>query len=62
MSTHDLVLVIDEPHFVVKLHRTLLKADLKKGALRELEDALESSPILRNPDFLFQTVIPLIYL
>lgn len=55
-----LVLKIDKPHFVVKLHEYLLEVDLKEGAKKELEDALEAHPILREGiGLLFQTVIPL---
>jgi len=60
MTTEDLVMVIDKPHFVVKLHKTLLEVDLKKGMRKELEDVLEARPGLRESlGFLFQTIIPL---
>jgi len=60
MTTEDLVMVIDKPHFIVKLHKTLLQVDLKKGAKKELEDFLEAKPILRESlGFLFQTIVPL---
>ena len=60
MATEDLVLTIDKPQFVVKLHKNLLEVDLKEGAMKELEDVLEAKPILRESlGFLFQTVIPL---
>ena len=60
MSTKDLVLVIEKPSFEVKLHRSLLEVDLKKGTRKKLEDALESNPSLRGSlGFLFQNVIPL---
>jgi len=56
----DLVMVIDKPHFKVKLHETLLEVDLKKGIRKELEDVLEAKPIIReNLGFLFQTIVPL---
>lgn len=56
----DVVIVIDKPHFTVKLHPNLLEVDLKKGIRKELEDALEKSSALReNLGFLFQTIIPL---
>jgi len=56
----DLIMVIDKPHFKVKLHKTLIEVDLKKGIKKELEDALEAKPALReNLGFLFQTIIPL---
>ena len=60
MATEDLVLVIDKPHFTVKLHLSLLEVDLKSGMKKELEDVLEASPALReNLGFLFQTIVPL---
>jgi len=60
MMSEDVVMVIDKPHFKVKLHKTLLEVDLKEGAKKELEDVLEAKPILReNLGFIFQTIIPL---
>lgn len=60
MAPDDLVLVIDRPQFVVKLSQELLEVDLKKGAMKELEEVLEAKPTLRESlGFLFQTVIPL---
>lgn len=60
MATEDLVMVIDKPHFTVKLHRSLLEVDLKAGVKKELEDVVEANPILRGSlGFLFQNVIPL---
>jgi hypothetical protein len=53
-------MVIDKPHFKVKLHSDLLEVDLKKGLRKELEDVLETKPILRdNLGYLFQHDIPL---
>lgn len=55
-----LVLKIDKPHFVVKLHEDTLEVDLKEGAKKELEDVVEAHPILRESlGILFQTIIPL---
>jgi len=60
MTAKDLVMVIDKKHFTVKLHRTLLEVDLKEGARKELEDALEAKSALRGSlGFLFQNIIPL---
>jgi len=60
MSAEDLVYVIDKPHFIVKLHETLLEVDLKKGIKKELEDFLESTPLLQDSlGFLLQASIPL---
>ncbi|MFQ6063854.1 MAG: hypothetical protein ACE5L6_00075 [Candidatus Bathyarchaeia archaeon] len=55
-----LVLKIDKPHFVVKLHEDTLEVDLKEGVKKELEDAVEAHPILRESlGVLFQTLVPL---
>ncbi|NIO38349.1 hypothetical protein GTO27_11715, partial [Candidatus Bathyarchaeota archaeon] len=60
MADEDLVMVIEKPHFTVKLHSSLLEVDLESGVKKELEDVLEASPALReNLGFLFQTIIPL---
>jgi hypothetical protein len=60
MTTEDIVMVIDKPHFIVKLHTTLLEVDLKEGVKKELEDVAEANPILRGSlGFLFQNIIPL---
>jgi len=60
MSTEDLVLKIDKPHFVVKLHKDLLEVDMKEGAKKELEDVVEKNPALRGSlGVLFQTIVPL---
>jgi len=59
-TAEDVVMVIDKPHFQVKLHETLLEVDLKKGIRKELEDVLEAKPIIRESlGFLFQTIVPL---
>ncbi len=55
-----LVLKVDKPHFVVKLHQDVLEVDLKEGAKKELEDVVEAHPMLRESvGVLFQTIIPL---
>jgi hypothetical protein len=60
MATEDLVMVIDKPHFKVKVHRNLLEVDLKEGVKKKLEDVVEANPILKGSlGVLFQTVIPL---
>jgi hypothetical protein len=60
MESEDLVMVIDKPHFIVKLHKTLLEVDLKEGVKKKLEDFVERDPHLRESlGVLFQTVIPL---
>ena len=61
MSEEDeIVMVIDKPHFVVRLRTSLLEVDLKEGARKKLEDVIESHPHLRESiGLLFQTIIPL---
>jgi len=60
MTEKELVMVIEKPHFTVKLHSSLLEVDLKSGVKKELEDVLEARPALReNLGFLFQTIVPL---
>ena len=60
MATKDLIMMIDKPHFTVKLHQNLLEVDLKKGVKKKLEDFVEATPTLRGSlGFLFQNVIPL---
>lgn len=55
-----MVMVIDKPHFSIKLHQILPEIDPKAGVKKELEDAVETNPILRGSlGFLFQNVIPL---
>jgi hypothetical protein len=59
MSDEDIVMTIDKPHFVVRLHTTLLEVDLKEGARKELEKLLEANPAFRDSvGLLFQTVVP----
>jgi hypothetical protein len=61
MSEEDeIVMVIDKPHFVVRLRTSLLEVDLKEGARKKLEDVIEAHPHLRESiGLLFQTIIPL---
>jgi len=60
MASEDLVMVIDKPHFTVRLHSSLLEVDLKEGVKKELEDVVEANPILRGSlGVFFQSVIPL---
>jgi hypothetical protein len=54
------VLLIDKPHFQVKLHSDILEVDLKEGVRKELEDLAEARPFLRDSlGWIFQTIIPL---
>lgn len=60
MAAEDMVMMIDKPHFIVKLHKTLLEVDLKEGVRKKLEDVLEANPTLRGSlGFLFQNVVPI---
>jgi hypothetical protein len=60
MTAEDIVMIIDKPHFTVKLHKTLLEVDLKEGIKKKLESVLEATPALRESlGFLFQNIIPL---
>jgi len=60
MSTENVIMVINKPHFRVKLHSNFLEVDLKEGLRKELEDVLEAKPILRdNLGYLFQHAIHL---
>jgi len=55
-----LIMAFDKPHFTVKLYPTLLKLDLKEGAMKKLEGFVESNPHLRESlGLLFQMVVPL---
>lgn len=60
MTTEDIVMVIDKPHFIVKLHSTLLEVDMKEGIKKDLESLMEAKPAIRESlGLLFQTVVPL---
>ena len=60
MTEEDIVMVIEKPHFKVRLHSDVLEVDLKEGVKKELEDVLEAKPALRESlGFLFQTIVPL---
>jgi hypothetical protein len=59
MSDEDVVLAIEKPHFIVRLHSTYLEVDLKEGARKQLEKLLEANPGFRDSvGLLFQTVVP----
>jgi hypothetical protein len=60
METDELIMAFDKPHFSVKLYETLLKVDVKEGAMKKLEGFVESNPHLRESlGLLFQMVVPL---
>lgn len=42
------VLEIEQPHFTVRVSQSMLRIDLKGALKEEIEDALESKPILRE--------------
>ena len=44
----DPILIIDKPDFIVKLHRYWIDVDLKEGAWKKLESAIEKDPLLRK--------------
>ncbi len=53
-------MIIEKPHFTVKLHERVLELDLTHGLRKDLEDLVEARPALRKTlGFLLQTVIPL---
>ncbi len=60
LSEKPVLLLLDKPHFQVKLQSDLLKVDLKEGARHELEKLAEARPALRDTlGWMFQTIIPL---
>ena len=60
MESDEPVMVFDKPHFTVKLYETLLKVDVKEGAMKRLEGFVESNPHLRESlGLLFQMAVPL---
>jgi hypothetical protein len=60
VTEEDIVMLIDKPHFKVKLHSAVLEVDLKEGLREELERVLEAKPAIRDSlGFLFQTIVPL---
>ncbi|MEM3774772.1 MAG: hypothetical protein QXX92_07235 [Candidatus Bathyarchaeia archaeon] len=48
MSEAILVLKVENPHFTVRLYENLLRVDLKGSLKSELEEALETKPILKE--------------
>jgi hypothetical protein len=60
MPEERAVLVIDRPHFEVKVHSDALKVNLKEGVKREIEKLAEARPVLQETlGWMFQTIIPL---
>jgi hypothetical protein len=53
-------MLLDRPHFQVKLHQDSLEVNLKEGVRRDIEKLAESKPILQETlGWVFQTIIPL---
>ena len=53
-------MVLERPHFEVKLHSDSLEVNLKEGARRDIEKLAEAKPILQETlGWVFQTIIPL---
>jgi hypothetical protein len=48
MSEETAVLEIDEPYFIVKLYKNLLKIEVKGNVKNEIEEALENKPVLKE--------------
>ena len=44
----NVVLEIDNPHFIVRLYEDLLKIEVKGSVKNEIEEALENTPIIRE--------------
>src|SRR5215471_6032781 len=60
MPTKAVVLLIDRPHFEVKVHSDSLEVNLKEGVRHEIERLAEARPILQETlGWVFQTIIPL---
>jgi len=54
------IMLLDRPHFQVKLHQDSLEVNLKEGIKRDIEKLAESRPILQETlGWVFQTIIPL---
>lgn len=48
MEDADLVMEINKTNFAVRLYENMLKVEPKKSILRELEEALEDKPVLKD--------------
>jgi hypothetical protein len=60
MPEKQVVLLIDRPHFEVKVHSDALELNLKEGVKKEIERLAEARPILQETlGWVFQTIIPL---
>jgi hypothetical protein len=55
----DLILVLDKPDFVVRLHKEWIDVDLKEGGKAKLECVIEKDPLLRKTiGFVLQSTVP----
>ena len=53
-------MLIERPHFEVKLHSDTLEVNLKEGVRKEIEKLAEARPLLQETlGWVFQTIIPL---
>jgi hypothetical protein len=60
LSEKPVLLLVDKPHFEVKLLSDLLKVDLKEGARAEIDKLVGNRPALRDTlGWMFQTIVPL---
>jgi hypothetical protein len=48
MSETRVVLEIDHPHFIIRVYENLLRIDVKGNVTKEIEEALENTPILKE--------------
>jgi len=59
LSEKPAILVLDKPHFQVRLDQSTLKVDLKEGVRHEIEKLAEARPALRDTlGWVFQTIVP----
>ncbi len=60
MPEKPVVMLLEKPHFQVKLHSDSLEVNLKEGVRREIEKLAEARPLLQETlGWVFQTIIPL---
>ena len=60
MPEKPVVMLLDKPHFQVKVHHDSLEVNLKEGVRAEIEKLAEARPLLQETlGWMFQTIIPL---
>lgn len=60
MPQKPVLMLLEKPHFEVKLHNDSLEVNLKEGARKEIEKLAEAKPILQETlGWMFQLIIPL---